>query len=590
MCLAGTGAARQARCTRHSGRCLAAVAGALLDDPVLQLANAHRYHLRDAAPAAPYTAGAWPPPEQTGPRRLRIGYVSSDMREHAVGYLTAELFALHDRDRVEVFAYYCGPEREDALQARFRVTADHWTDIGKMTDPPGAAAIVGDRIDILIDLNGYTKDGRIKLFGYRPAPCIVNWLGFPGTTGSPHHHYIIADDFIIPPEDEIFYTEKVLRLPCYQPNDRQRVVAADGMTRAEAGLPEGAFVFCVFNGPHKITAEMFATWMAILRGVPGSVLWVLCADEEVCARLRAHAVAAGIDATHLVFAGREPNARHLSRYRLADLFLDTAPYGAHTTASDALWMGVPVLTVAGRGFAARVCASLVRAAGVPELVCENWPPTVHWRWRWPKTGRAWPRWRRACVKAATIPCCSTRRRWWRGWRRCTRGSGRIIARTICRCRASSICPSITALAATPIVRRCLTAPNCWPGGKPAWPTATPYNPWPKTACCGPCVRNQPSTSPQRKGSGAYWPQWGGRGQSPLVFVLNCAPQPVPAGDAPRLPPVARPGSGSTHRRHRRRRPARIAPRRFRGAGRHRRRLAGRRQSWQRVPGARNYPR
>ncbi len=294
------------------------------------------------------------------------------MREHAVGYLTAELFALHDRDRVEVFAYYCGPEREDALQARFRVTADHWTDIGKMTDRQAAAAIVGDRIDILIDLNGYTKDGRIKLFGYRPAPCIVNWLGFPGTTGSPHHHYIIADDFIIPPEDEIFYTEKVLRLPCYQPNDRQRVVAADGMTRAEAGLPEGAFVFCVFNGPHKITAEMFATWMAILRGVPGSVLWVLCADEEVCARLRAHAVAAGIDATHLVFAGREPNARHLSRYRLADLFLDTAPYGAHTTASDALWMGVPVLTVAGRGFAARVCASLVRAAGVPELVCENW--------------------------------------------------------------------------------------------------------------------------------------------------------------------------------------------------------------------------
>jgi predicted O-linked N-acetylglucosamine transferase (SPINDLY family) len=164
----------------------------------------------------------------------------------------------------------------------------------------------------------------------------------------------------------------VRRLPCYQPSDRKRVVDDAAPTRAQAGLPEDAFVFCVFNGPQKVTPEVFAIWMELLRGVPQAVLWMLCPDDLVADRLRSHAQAAGIDAARLVFAGRMGNPQHMARYRLADLFLDTAPYGAHTTASDALWMGVPVLTVAGRGFAARVCASLVRAAGLPELVCNDW--------------------------------------------------------------------------------------------------------------------------------------------------------------------------------------------------------------------------
>jgi predicted O-linked N-acetylglucosamine transferase (SPINDLY family) len=347
---------------------------ALYDDPVLQLANARAYCAADGQPDGLVTVGAWPPPARARSKRhrLRVGYVSSDFREHAVGYLTAELFELHDRAVVESFAYYCGPPRDDSMKARFKASADHWLDIAPLTDRQAAARIVADKIDILVDVNGYTKDGRPKIFAYRPAPCQVNWLGFPGTLGSPHHQYLIADDFIVPLGDEAFYSEKVLRLPCYQPNDRRRDVAAGGQTRAQAGLPDDATVFSAFNGAQKITPEVFAVWMDILRAVPGSVLWVLAPEEDTAEALRAHAQHAGIDPARLVFAGRMPNAEHLARFRLADLFLDTAPYGAHTTASDALWMGLPVLTRAGNCFAARVCGSLVRAAGLPELVCTDW--------------------------------------------------------------------------------------------------------------------------------------------------------------------------------------------------------------------------
>jgi predicted O-linked N-acetylglucosamine transferase (SPINDLY family) len=346
---------------------------AFRDDPILQLANARAYIEADQAPDGLTTVGQWPPPPpHAGARPLRIGYLSSDLREHAIGYLMGEVFELHDRSRVETFAYYCGPAREDGVKSRFRASADHWLDINDLSDPDAAARMVADGIDILVDINGYTKDGRVKLFAYRPAPIIVNWLGFPGTTGSPHHHYIIADDFIVPPSDELFYSETVLRLPCYQPNDRKRVVDPQSLTRAAAGLPEDGFVFCGFNGAQKITPGVFAIWMDILRATPGSVLWLLAPETTTCDNLRAHAEQAGIDPARLVFAGRMPNAAHVARFRLADLFLDTAPYGAHTTASDALWMGLPVLTCPGNSFAARVCGSLVRAAGLPDLVCDDW--------------------------------------------------------------------------------------------------------------------------------------------------------------------------------------------------------------------------
>ena len=204
-----------------------------------------------------------------------------------MGFLTSDIFGLHDRTRVEVFAYYCGPPVTDATQARIRSTLDHWREITALTDKQAAGQIIADNIDILIDLNGYTKDARTKLFALRPAPIIVNWLGYPGSTGGPFHHYIIADDVIIPPAMEHYYSEQVLRFPCYQPNDRHRVVASDVPTRAQTGLPDDAFVFCCFNGSQKITRIVFDSWLDILRAVPDSVLWLLSGVSEIDERLRA---------------------------------------------------------------------------------------------------------------------------------------------------------------------------------------------------------------------------------------------------------------------------------------------------------------
>ena len=342
-------------------------AAAFTDDPLFQLAVNWNYNRHDVG--APGSAMHTAHPAAQRPGKLRIGYLSSDLREHAVGYLMAEVFEQHDRDQVEVFAYYCGPASTDRLHARFQASADHWICLTGLDDATAAQRIVDDGIQILVDVNGTTREARNKLLALRPAPVIVNWLGFPGSAASPYHHYIIADDWIIPPDHERYYSERVVRLPCYQPNDRTRAVSDRPVSRAEAGLPEGATVFCCFNGLHKLTPFVFDRWMAILAGVPGSLLWLLSADAAVHARLCDRAVQMGIDPARLVFAEKRGHADHLARYPLADLFLDTAPYGAHTTASDALWMGVPVLTMSGRCFAARVCGSLVRAAGVPELVC-----------------------------------------------------------------------------------------------------------------------------------------------------------------------------------------------------------------------------
>ncbi|MGD9814749.1 MAG: N-acetylglucosamine transferase [Hyphomonadaceae bacterium] len=344
---------------------------AYADDPLLQLALGARY----AQAIAPIEEISLAADRRHAPiatdRRLRIGYVSSDLRGHAVGYLMAQLFETHDAGAVEVFIYYCGPPADDGISRRVQAAAEHWTDIRTLSDDEAAAKIAADGIDILVDVNGHTREARLGVFARHPAPIIVNWLGYPGTMGSPYHHYIIADDWVIPESHELYYSERVLRLPCYQPNDRRRIVDENAPTRAEVGLPDDAFVFCCFNAAHKITRYAFERWMDILSATPGSVLWLLDYTPETNARLRAQAQERGIDGARLVFAQKMPNPRHLARYPLADLFLDTVPYGAHTTASDALWMGVPVLTFSGRSFASRVCGSLVRAAGVPELVCDG---------------------------------------------------------------------------------------------------------------------------------------------------------------------------------------------------------------------------
>ncbi len=339
------------------------------DDPLLHLANAWAHCRQDVGEPAAFQR--WQAFRHPPGRRLRIGYLSSDLRGHAIGYLTADLFRLHDRAFFEVFAYYNGIPQDDAIKQRIRGTVEHWRDIRPLDDDAALALMLADGIDILVDVNGHTGGARTRLLARRPAPVIVNWLGFPGSMGSPYHHYMIADATIIPPGTEHYFSEQVLRLPCYQPNDRDRAMPAAPTPRDQLGLPADAVVYCSFNGTQKITPYVFARWMEVLRRVPTGILWLLKGSDEAETNLRARAAEAGIAPERLVFAPHLGNLEHLARYPAADLFLDTAPYGAHTTASDALWMGVPVVTLPGRSFASRVCASLVRAAGVPDLVCDT---------------------------------------------------------------------------------------------------------------------------------------------------------------------------------------------------------------------------
>jgi predicted O-linked N-acetylglucosamine transferase (SPINDLY family) len=341
------------------------------DDPIFQLAKAHHYNKHFVG--RPKGASFVHRPKAAGRegQKLRVGYLSSDLREHAVGFALTDVFETHDRAKFEIFAYYCGIGRADSTQARIKAAVDKWTDINPLNDNEAAEVIANDKIDILIDLNGYTKDARAKVFARKPAPIIVNWFGYPGTMGSPYHHYIIADPLIVPPEHEIFYSEKVLRLPCYQPNDRKRTVSTIRPSRKDAGLPENAFVYCCLNGTQKLTPRVFDRWLKILTQAEGSILWLLSGTEDTNERLKNYAAQQGVAPQRIVFAEKAPNPEHLARYPLANLFLDTLPYGAHTTAADALWMGVPVLTLRGNSFPSRICASVVSAAGLENMICSS---------------------------------------------------------------------------------------------------------------------------------------------------------------------------------------------------------------------------
>jgi protein O-GlcNAc transferase len=304
--------------------------------------------------------------------RLRVGYVSSDFRRHPTAYLTAGLFEGHDRSRFEIVGVSIGPNDGSEIRVRLEGAFDKFMDCAALTDEAIAESLSAEEIDILVDLNGFTIHARTGIFVHRPAPIQVNYLGFPGTMGSDFFDYVIADPTLIPPSHQHGYAEKIAYLPhCYQPNDRKRHIAERGFTRAECGLPEQGFVFCCFNNNFKIVPETFDAWMRILARTPGSVLWLLEENPLAAANLRKHAAERGIDAGRLVFAERMELPDHLARHRLADLFLDTLPYTAHTTASDALWAGLPLLTQIGTTFAGRVAASLLTAAGLPELIAES---------------------------------------------------------------------------------------------------------------------------------------------------------------------------------------------------------------------------
>ena len=338
---------------------------AFSDDPQTLLDNARAY-----------TASKYPPHAQplwTGERyrhdRIRVAYLSADFHDHATAYLMAECFERHDSTRFDTIAISFGPDRQDGMRQRLHKAFGRFIDVREQSDAEVAQLLRSLEVDIAVDLKGYTQDCRTGILARRCAPVQVNYLGFPGTMGAPYIDYIVGDATVTPPGCERFYTEHIVRLPhSYQVNDRQRAVAPTTPSRAEAGLPEQGFVFCCFNNNYKISPAVFAVWMRLLQRTPGSVLWLLQDNAEAAAHLRASAEAAGVDPARLVLAPRVPMPEHLARQRLADLFLDTLPYNAHTTTSDALWVGLPVLTCLGESFPGRVAASLLRAAGLPELV------------------------------------------------------------------------------------------------------------------------------------------------------------------------------------------------------------------------------
>jgi predicted O-linked N-acetylglucosamine transferase (SPINDLY family) len=334
------------------------------DDPGTQLDAARRFVTKKVVSDVPALAN----PNAYGHTKIRIGYCSSDFSLHPVSILTVGLFELHDREQFEIYGYCWSPEDGSGMRQRVIGAMDHFLRINLMSDEEAARQIRSDEIDILIDLQGQTAGARANLLAYRPAPIQITYLGLPATTGLPSIDYVIADRFLIPEEAVPFYSEKPLYMPdVYQVSDRKRSVGAKP-SRESCGLPVEGFVFCSFNNNYKFTPEVFDVWMNILRRVPGSVFWVLADNQWAEDNLRCEAEMAGIDRSRLVFAPRVSPEDYLARYQIADLFLDSFPFNAGTTANDALWMGLPVLTCSGRSFASRMAGALLTSAKLGELI------------------------------------------------------------------------------------------------------------------------------------------------------------------------------------------------------------------------------
>ena len=302
-------------------------------------------------------------------KRLKIGYFSADFHDHATMYLMTQIFSAHDHESFKVYAYSYGPEKHDEMRQKLIADVDQFYDVRNMSNGEIVELARADNLDIAIDLKGYTKDNRLVLFASRLAPIQISYLGYPGTLGTDFIDYIIADSTLIPEDKRRYYTEQVIYLPnTYQPTDDTRRISNNEVKREDLGLPSEAFVFCCFNNNYKISPAEFDIWMRLLRKVEGSVLWLLRSNKWAEKNLKQQAEARGISSERLVFADKLPQAEHLARQRLADIFIDTFNYNAHTTASDALWVGLPVVTKLGEGFAARVAGSLLNAVGLPELI------------------------------------------------------------------------------------------------------------------------------------------------------------------------------------------------------------------------------
>ncbi|MBI2772629.1 MAG: tetratricopeptide repeat protein [Burkholderiales bacterium] len=340
---------------------------AVSGDAQEQLACARTY-VRDKYPPVPalWTGG------RRSHERIRVAYVSADFQNHPSMHLMAGLFEQHDRSRFELTALSLGPDSSHPMRQRVQRAFGRFADAQHLTDREAAQLLLELEADIVVDLNGFTQGSRLGILAHRPAPLQVSYLGYPGSCGADFFDYLIADAEVLPPQQRAHYSENIAWLPgCYQANDAARAIDDAPLSRADAGLPPEAFVFCCFNNNYKITPGVFGVWMRLLAQLPHAVLWLLEDNAAAMRNLRAQAQARGIDAQRLVFAPRAEPAQHLARHRLADLFLDTLPYNAHTTASDALWAGLPLLTCRGGAFAARVAASLLREAGLPELVTDS---------------------------------------------------------------------------------------------------------------------------------------------------------------------------------------------------------------------------
>lgn len=336
------------------------------DDPVLQLLTARRFVYEKLVKYSGKPLHRLTAKRREG--RIKIAYLSGDLHMHAVGLLTAELYGLHDRSRFEVHAFSWSRDEATELRARIRAGIDVYHPVHALTDLAVAQKIADEGIDVLVDLQGLTSGARPNILAYRGAPIQVGYLGLPATSALPGVDWILADRFVMPPEVLPYYSEKPIYLPnCYQVSDRQRQASAPP-SRKDAGLPEQGFVFCAFNNNHKMSEEVFRSWMRILRGVEGSVLWLLADNPFAQANLLRTAAEEGVAAERLIFAPRALPADYLARFQLADLFLDTFPYNAGTTASDCLWMGTPILTRSGRTYISRMAGSLLTAVGLPDLI------------------------------------------------------------------------------------------------------------------------------------------------------------------------------------------------------------------------------
>ncbi|MEZ0225222.1 MAG: tetratricopeptide repeat protein [Alphaproteobacteria bacterium] len=325
-----------------------------------------------------YTAAKFPamaaykPTGRGAQRKIRLAYVSADFHAHATSYLMAGLFEMHDKSRFETMAFSFGRNDCSDMRTRLEASFDSFVDVRSRSDEEIADILREREIDIAVDLKGFTRECRFGIFVRRPAPVQVNYLGYPGTLGAPCMDYIIGDKVVIPSDAVRYYSEKVVYLPdCYQPNDNKRKIATPVQSRTDLGLPDNGFVFCSFNNNYKFTPDVFDVWMRLLKGVPDSVIWLLEPGNTAAANLRSEAQKRGVSPDRVIFTPRLNLDQHLARHRHADLFLDTIPCNAHTTASDALWAGLPLVTCIGQTFASRVAASLLTAAGLPELITSS---------------------------------------------------------------------------------------------------------------------------------------------------------------------------------------------------------------------------